>query len=113
MTNTEKRLLKSFRRSSINSSGCFVADPEKNISFNLFKCNDDTDIKCSVIEHITEACIAGSEFSNRLIEEFNEFLHTDFCLRDLKQIFNVLGGGKDSDLCRLFVISGYNMNFIE
>lgn len=116
MTNTEKRLLKSFSKSSIDSSGIFIAEPTKKCAFNLFECKDDNDIKCKVIEQITDACIKSCVEANRmssdLMSEYNDFLNADFCLRDLTQINNILGNGKDSDLCRLFVISGYNMDFI-
>ena len=112
------RLYEAFPDSYINRNGEFIAHEEANEYFILKDCETELDVKCKVLEWLSQAAYKRQPFysdsANRRFQEFmrdgiNEFLGTKFTEDDIETIYTYLGNCCNHPLTVAFVESGYDM----
>lgn len=121
MDAVDMKLLQSFPSSFINQNGEFIAHEKANESFSLISCKDEEEVKCKVLEWLSRGAYKKAPFSqNKKNKEFNafmlkginEFLGTDFTVKDIRIIYCELGNGVNRKLTKDFIDSSYDMKLL-
>lgn len=116
-----KRLMACFPGSFINHNGEFIAHKASNTWFDLFKCQDEMEIRCKVIEYISYAASKGQpyrteknnqEFRDLMLKGINKYLETAFTSEHMDKIYTYLGGGINRKKTRRFIKSGWDMSIL-
>lgn len=118
----KSRLYEAFPDSYTNRNGEFIAHEAANEYFILKNCETELDVKCKVLEWLSQAAYKrqpfNSDYANRrfntiMREGINEFLGTNFTEEDMEQIYTHLGNCCNHPLTVAFVESGYDMTVIQ
>lgn len=118
----KQKLTDTFPGSIFNEQGEFIAHPFSHTSFNFEICENETEIKCKVLEYCSRAASKGIPYSsdkkNRDFNKFmttciNNFLKTNFDDTDMAVIYQKLGNTVRHTLSIQFVESGYDMALLN
>lgn len=116
------RLFEAFPDSYTNKNGEFIAHEEANEYFILRDCVTELDVKCKVLEWLSQGAYKrqpfDSDYANRCFNNFmregiNDFLGTNFTADDMELIYIYLGNCCNHPLTVAFVESGYDMAVIR
>lgn len=115
-------LMDCFPNSVINHNAEFIAHIKSNTYFVLKDCENETDVKCKVLEWLSRAAYKTEPYSaKRSNDEFhrfilcgvNQFLETDFTEEDMEQIYTYLGNRCNHAKTLKFIESGYDMSVLK
>ena len=90
------KLMNCFPNSVINHNAEFIAHIRSNTYFGLKDCENETDVKCKVLECLSRPAYKTEPYnakrSNDIFHRFilggvNQFLETDFNEKDMEQIY--------------------------
>lgn len=115
-------LLRCFRGSFVNSCGEFIANDKANSYFTLANCKDEMEVKCKILEWLSRDSFKAEPFSTRkkneefhitLLNGINQFLMTDFSLKDMELIYQELGNQINRARTIKFIESGYDLKVLD
>lgn len=116
------RLLQCFRGSFINEHGEFIANDKANSYFILGTCKDELEVKCKILEWLSRDAYKTEPFSNRrkndefhhyMLNSINQYLLTEFSLKDMELIYQELGNQVNRERTIAFIASQYQMSILE
>lgn len=116
------KLMNCFPNSVINHNAEFIAHIRSNTYFILKDCNNETDVKCKVLEWLSRSAYktepynskrSNDEFHRFILNGINQFLDTDFTEDDMEQIYTYLGNACNHKKTLRFIASGYDMSVLE
>lgn len=117
-----KRLMACFPQSFINHNGEFIAHKTSNTWFDLFKCRDELEIKCKVLEYLSYSASKGQPFKaeknnvafrDLMLRGINKYLETSFSQEQMDEIYTYLGGGINRQKTRRFIKSGWDLSILK
>ena len=117
-----KRLMACFPGSFINHNGEFIAHKASNTWFDLFKCKDELEIRCKVLEYLSYAASKGQPFKaeknnaafrDLMLKGINKYLETSFSCEQMDEIYTYLGGGINRKKTKRFIKSGWDMSILS
>ena len=120
--NIVTKLMNCFPNSVINHNAEFIAHIRSNTYFGLKDCENETDVKCKVLEwlsrpaHKTEPYNtkrSNDKFHRFILSGVNQFLKTDFTEKDMEQIYTYLGNRCNHAKTLKFIESGYDMSVLK
>lgn len=115
-------LMNCFPNSVINHNAEFIAHIKSNTYFGLKDCENETDVKCKVLEwlsrpaHKTEPYNtkrSNNGFRRFILNGVNLFLETDFTEKDMELIYTYLGNRCNHAKTLKFIESGYDMSVLK
>lgn len=116
------KLINSFPNSFINNEGEFIAEKKSNTYFNLKNCKNELEVKCKLLEWCSRSAYKGQpyatekknkEFREFMLNGINQFLNTKFSQDDMEQIYTYLGNAVNHEKTVAFVMSGYDMRYLQ
>lgn len=116
------RLYLAFPGSKINRNGEFIAHVPANAYFILRDCENETDVKCKVLEWLSRAAYKSEPFQSdvknmrlhdTMLEGINVFLGTNFSFEDMETIYTYLGNRCNHPRTLRFIESGYDVSMLE
>lgn len=116
------KLMNCFPNSVINHNAEFITHIRSNTYFSLKDCENETDVKCKVLEwlsrpaHKTEPYNtkrSNDKFHRFILSGVNQFLETDFSEEDMEQIYTYLGNACNHTKTLKFIESGYDMSVLK
>ncbi len=116
------KLMNCFPNSFINHNAEFIAHIKSNTYFGLKDCENETDVKCKMLEwlsrpaHKTEPYNtkrSNDKFHRFILSGVNQFLETDFTEKDMEQIYTYLGNRCNHAKTLKFIESGYDMSVLK
>lgn len=119
--NAAMKLMDCFPGSFINHNGEFIAHRVANEYFSFATCEDETDVKCKVLEWLSRAASKGEPFkSDRANERFqqsmldgiNKYLGTNFSHDDIDEVYSYLGNRCNHARTLKFIESGYRVDLL-
>lgn len=111
-----------FPGSMINRNGEFIANVPANAYFLLRDCENETDVKCKVLEWLSRAAYKSEPFQSdvknmrlhdTMLEGINVFLGTNFSFEDMETIYTYLGNCCNHPRTLRFIESGYDVSMLE
>ena len=115
-------LMDCFPNSVINHNAEFIAHIKSNTYFALKDCENETDVKCKVLEWLSRPAYkaepysakrSNDEFHRFILAGVNQFLETDFTEEDMEQIYTYLGNRCNHAKTLKFIASGYDMSVLK
>lgn len=119
--NTAMKLMDCFPGSFINHNGEFIAHRVANEYFNFATCEDETDVKCKVLEYLSRAASKGQPFDTdsanekyqqSMLEGINKYLCTNFSHVDIDEVYTYLGNCCNHARTLKFIESGYRVDLL-
>ena len=116
------KLINCFPNSAINHNAEFIAHIKSNTYFGLKDCENETDVKCKVLEwlsrpaHKTEPYNtkrSNDKFHRFILDGVNQFLEKDFTEEDMERIYTYLGNRCNHAKTQKFIESGYDMSVLK
>jgi hypothetical protein len=111
-----------FPNSVINHNAEFIAHIRSNTYFGLKDCENETDVKCKVLEWLSRSAYktepyntkrSNDEFHRFMLGGVNQFLETDFTEKDMERIYTYLGNRCNHAKTLKFIESGYDMSVLK
>lgn len=106
------RLMNCFPDCVINSNADFIAHIKSFTCFNLKICENETDVKCKVLERFSRSAYQTGRYkwmNKYMLDGINKFLNTNFAKIDIEKIYIHLGNACDHTKTLKFIASGYDM----
>lgn len=112
-------LMNCFPNSVINHNAEFIAHIRSNTYFGLKDCENETDVKCKVLEWLSRPAYktepyntkrSNDEFHSFILAGVNDYLGTDFSEKDMEKIYTYLGNACNHKKTLKFIESGYDMS---
>lgn len=115
-------LMDCFPNSVINHNAEFIAHIKSNTYFALKDCENETDVKCKVLEWLSRPAYktepynskrSNDKFRRFMLGGVNQFLETNFTEEDMEQIYTYLGNRCNHAKTLKFIESGYDMSLLK
>lgn len=116
------KLMNCFPNSVINHNAEFIAHIKSNTYLCLKDCENETDVKCKVLEWLSRPAFetnpyntkrSNDKFHKFILNGVNQFLETDFSEEDMEQIYIYLGNRCNHAKTLKFIASGYDMSVLK
>lgn len=116
------KLAKAFPGGFLNGQGEFIAHKKANEYFRLTDCETELDVKCKVLEWLSQAAYKTAPFrlakDNTALHIFMwdgicKFLDYNFDIADMELIYTKLGNAVNHQKTIRFIESGYDMEILE
>lgn len=117
-----KKLMNCFPNSVVTYNEEFIAHIGSNTYFILKDCENETDVKCKVMEWLSRPAYktepystkrSNDEFHRFILNGVNQFLETDFNEKDMERIYTYLGNRCNHAKTLEFIASGYDMSVLK
>lgn len=120
--NLVTKLMHCFPNSMITDNEEFIAHTRSNTYFILKDCENETDVKCKVLEWLSRPAFktnpyntkrSNDKFHKFMLNGVNQFLETDFSEEDMEQIYIYLGNACNHTKTLKFIESGCDISVLE
>ena len=116
-----QKAMKLLPGSYINANNELILIPKFNVYILLNDVKSNYDFKAKLCEWFSRDCCKTLRYSqpkrlNRYYQHntdvFNDICDTNFTVDDMEVVYTYLGNGINSELSKLFVVDGFNLNLL-
>jgi hypothetical protein len=109
------KVLPFFPTAHVYKSDELIIEPKNNIYFRIDNVRSNLEFDCKILEYCSRsACKGVSDYWQRYMRRgINSYFNINWSKDDMMKIYTYLGNGVNRDLCRLFIIGGFNLNILK